>query len=198
MKPDIGDFDRRRFLSALSGAAGMLALDPRGLGAAPGAIAARAFFQPQHGSIDSPHADLYRIRELSERELLQTYIALLVDACIYADSDWKDSVFDPQAGYWGDGVGDGNGGIRTIASMLLACAALIKYDLDLDADERRGFFNKSVAALRYATATHRTGTQKCTDGKPWGATENFGPGSWQSGMWTGTLSVGCMADLGAT
>ena len=35
-----------------------------------------------------------------------------------------------------------------------------------------------------------TGTQKCTDGKPWGATENFGPGSWQSGMWTGTLAFG--------
>jgi hypothetical protein len=190
MNPDIGDFDRRRFLYALSGAAGMLALNHRGLGATPGAIAARAFFQPQHGSIDSPHADLYRIRELSERELLQTYIALLVDACVYADGDWKMSAFDSEAGYWGDGVGDGNGGIRTIASMLLACAALIKYDHDLDSDERRGFFNKSIGALRYATATHRTGTQKCTDGKPWGASENFGPGSWQSGMWTGTLAWG--------
>jgi hypothetical protein len=190
MNPDIGDFDRRRFLSALSGATGMLALDHRGFGTAPGAIAARALLQIQHGSIDSPHADLYRIRELSERELLQTYTALLRDACLYADGEWKVSAFDPQAGYWGDGVGDGNGGIRTIASMLLACAALIKYDHDLDAAQRRAFFNKSAAALRYATATHRTGTQKCTDGKPWGATENFGPGSWQSGMWTGTLAWG--------
>jgi hypothetical protein len=190
MKPDIGDLDRRRFLSALSGGAGMLALNHRAFGAVPGAIAARTFFQLQHASIDSPHRELYRIRELSERELLQTYIAILKEACLYADSEWKVSAFDPQAGYWGDGVGDGNGGIRTIASMLLACASLIKYDDGLDAAERRRFLDKSVAALRYATATHRTGTQKCTDGKPWGATENFGPGSWQSGMWTGTLAWG--------
>src|SRR5580704_2799337 len=163
MKQDICGFNRRNFLSALSGAAGMLALNHRAFAAAPGAIAARALLQIQHGSIVSPHGDLYRIRELSERELLQTYTALLKDACVYANGDWKVSAFDPQAGYWGDGVGDGNGGIRTIASMLLACASLIKYDDGLDAAERRGFFNKSVAALRYATATHRTGMQKCTD-----------------------------------
>ncbi len=188
MKQDMGAFNRRNFLSALSRIAGMLALDPGTFAALPGAIASRALFPLQHGSIDSPHGDLYRIRELSEREMLQTYVALLTEACIYAGGDWKVSAFDSEAGYWGDGVGDGNGGIRTVASMLLACAALIKSEDGLGTAERRGFLDKSIAALRYITATHRTGTQKCTDGKPWGATENFGPGSWQSGMWTGTLA----------
>jgi hypothetical protein len=190
MKPDISDFNRRNFLSVLSGVAGMLALDHCAFGATPDPIALRAFFQLQHRSANALHGNLYRIRELSEPELLQTYTVLLKDACVYADGDWKVSAFDSQVGYWGDGVGEGNGGIRTIGSMLLACAALIKYDAGLGAAERRGFLDKSIAALRYATATHRTGTQKCTDGKPWGATENFGPGSWQSGMWTGTLAWG--------
>lgn len=44
MKPYIGDFDRRRFLSNLSGVAGMLALDHCALGAAPAPLALRAFF----------------------------------------------------------------------------------------------------------------------------------------------------------
>lgn len=190
MKQDFCDFDRRKFLSALSGAAGMLALDHCAVAAAPRAIASVAFLQLQNGSIDSPRRDLYRIRELSEREMLQTYAALLEDACTNANADWKVSAFDPHAGYWNNGVSEGNGGIRTVASMLLACAALLKYKDDLGASERRGYFGKCIAALRFATATHRTGTQKCTDGKPWGATENFGPGSWQSGMWTGTLAWG--------
>ena len=190
MGQQISEFSRRSFLSALSGAAGMLALNHRALGASPASVASRAFLQLQNGSIDSPHGDLYRIRELTERELLQTYAAVLKDACVNAANDWKVSAFDPYAGYWNNGVSEGNGGIRTVASMLLGCAALIKYEDGLDVAERGDFLGKCIAALRYATATHRTGTQKCTDGKPWGATENFGPGSWQSGMWTGTLAWG--------
>ena len=104
--------------------------------------------------------------------------------------DWKNSSFDPAAGYWGDGVSDGNEGIRTIASMVLACATLLKYDDGLSDDERRELLDKATAAIRYVTATHITGPQKCTDGKHWGATEKFGAESWQSGMWTGTLAFG--------
>jgi hypothetical protein len=72
--------------------------------------------------------------------------------------------------------------------MALGCAVLLKYDAGLTDAERRNFLTKISAGLRFAAATHLTGTQKCADGKPWGATENFGPGSWQSGMWTGTLA----------
>lgn len=134
--------------------------------------------------------DVYQIRQLSESEVLKTYTLLLRDACHHADKDWKSSALDPAMGHWGDGVSSGNQGIRTIASMVLACGTLLKYDDGLSDGERRDLLAKATAALRFATATHVTGTQKCTDGKQWGATERFGPESWQSGMWTGTLVFG--------
>jgi len=138
----------------------------------------------------APAEDLYQIHQLSEQEVLKTYTRLLRDACHHADRDWNRSSFDPAAGYWGDGVSGGNEGIRTVASMVLACATLLKYDDDLSAGERRDLLAKATAAIRYATATHVTGTQKCPDGKQWGATDKFGPESWQSGMWTGPLAFG--------
>jgi hypothetical protein len=134
--------------------------------------------------------DLYQIHQLSERELVRTYTELLREACHHADRDWNRSSFDPAAGYWGDGVSAGNQGIRTVASLVLASAALVKYDDGLSAGERRELLAKATAALRYATATHVTGAQKCTDGKPWGATDKFGSESWQTGMWTGPLAFG--------
>ena len=140
--------------------------------------------------LHSRAGDLYHIHQLSEREILQTYTQLLREACRYAERDWKVSSFTPDAGYWGDGASSGNEGIRTIASMVLACGALVKYDISLSDTERRDLLAKATAALRFAIATHVTGTQKCPDSKSWGATENFGGGSWQSGMWTGTLAFG--------
>jgi len=134
--------------------------------------------------------NLYQIHRLSEREMLQTYTQLLRDACQHAERDWKNSTFDPAAGYWGDGVSDGNAGTRTVVSMVLASATLLKYDNGLSAGQRRDLLDKATAAIRYATATHLTGTQKCSNGKQWGATPKFDRGSWQSGMWTGTLAFG--------
>ena len=133
---------------------------------------------------------LYLIRQLRESAMLRMYITILKDACQYADRDWQNASFNPAAGYWGNGVSIGNGGIRTIASMLFACVAILKYDHSLGEARRQDLFQKSQAALRYAVATHRTGSQRCTDGKQWGATPEFGPESWQSGMWTGTLAIG--------
>jgi hypothetical protein len=134
--------------------------------------------------------DVYQIHDLSEREVLKTYTQVLRDACRHADGDWKASSFDPAAGYWGDGVSSGNQGIRTIGCMVLTCGTLLKYDDGLSQAERKELLAKATAAIRYATATHVTGTQKCTNGKHWGATEKFGGESWQSGMWTGTLVFG--------
>jgi hypothetical protein len=127
---------------------------------------------------------------MSEQEVLQTYGELLRDACRVADRDWRTSSFDSAVGYWGDGVSRGNQGIRAIGGMVLACGTLVKYDDSLSESERRELLKKASAALRYVTATHITGTQKCTDGKSWGATERFGAESWGSGMWTGTLASG--------
>jgi hypothetical protein len=128
--------------------------------------------------------EIYPIRRLSEPELTRTYTGLLLDACRHADKVWQDSSADPRAGYWGTGRSDQmNEGIRAISGMVLTCGALLKYSDALNDSERRHYLNQATQAIRYAVASHLTGTQKCTDGKPWG-------GSWQSAMWTGTLAFG--------
>jgi hypothetical protein len=131
--------------------------------------------------LGAPAEDLYQIHPLSEQEILRAYTQMLRAACHHADRDWTNSSPDPAEGYWGDGVSDGNEGIRTVASIALACGALLKYDDGLSNAERRDWSAKTTAAIRYATATHVTGPQKCVDGKHWGATPKFGPGSWQAG-----------------
>jgi hypothetical protein len=128
-------------------------------------------------------ADLYHLHHLSEPELLQTYTNLLRDACHHADAAWKTSSFSPAAGYWGDGISGGNEGIRAIGEMVLVCGTLLKYSDAFSPAEREVYLNKATAALRYAVATHVTGTEKCADAKTWG-------NSWQSAMWTGTLAFG--------
>jgi hypothetical protein len=128
--------------------------------------------------------DIYQIRKLSERELLQTYTSIMMDACHHSDKFWTNSTFDSQAGHWGSGRSDQmNEGIRSVSGMVLTCGALLKYSNALSEADRREFFRKTQAAIRFATTTHLTGTQKCPDGKPWG-------GSWQSAMWTATMGFG--------
>ncbi len=127
---------------------------------------------------------IYHIRRLSERELTQTYARLLSDACRHADKDWHDSSTDTRAGYWGTGRSDQqNEGIRAISGMVLACGTLLKYSDALSDSERRITCDQATRAIHYAVSSHLTRTQKCTDGKPWG-------GSWQSAMWTATLTFG--------
>ncbi len=128
--------------------------------------------------------EIYHIRRLSERELTGTYTSLLLDACRHANKVWQDSSADPRAGYWGSGRSDQmNEGIRAISGMVLTCGALLKYSDALNDSERHHYLTQATRAIRYAVASHLTGTQTCTDGKPWG-------GSWQSAMWTGTLAFG--------
>ena len=172
--------NRRSFLITASQLAAIAAFDP---------MAGHAVLINSNASPDSPQGSrrLYSIRHLSEKELGQTYELLLKEACSKEASAWKTADFDTSAGFWGDGVSDGNGGIRTIASMMLACAALIRY-AQLDDRMRDDLIAQCRAAIRFTTATHRTGPAHCPDGKQWGATTGFGPGSWQSGMWTGTLA----------
>jgi hypothetical protein len=133
---------------------------------------------------------LYQIHPLTEQAIQQTYLRLLEDACQYADRDWKSLPSDSAEGYWGNGVSGGNEGIRTIGSMVLACGTLLKYDDGLSAIERQDLLAKTTAALRYVTATHFTGTQKCTDGKHWGGLDRPGSKAWQSSYWTGDLAFG--------
>src|SRR5262245_31667553 len=128
--------------------------------------------------------DIYQIRRLSEDETMKMYTSLMVDACRHADQFWTNSLFDPAAGHWGTGRSDlMNEGVRAIAQMVFVSGTLLKYSDVLSDAERREYLRKARAAIRFAAATHVTGTQKCPDGKPWGA-------SWQSAMWTGTLAFG--------
>ena len=114
---------------------------------------------------------------------MQTYARLMADGCHHADQFWKTSSFDSAAGYWGNGISDGNEGIRAIGEMVFTCGTLLRFSDAFNASERQEYLSKATAAIRYAAATHVTGTQKCPDGKQWG-------NSWQSAMWAGTLGFG--------
>ena len=129
--------------------------------------------------------DVYQIRTLNEDELLSTYDTLLRDACRFSDREWHDWPVDPHAGYWGDGVSTGNEGIRGISNMVFTSGVLLKYSPDLAAEERDHLLSKVKSAIRYVVATHKTGTQKCVDGKQWGA-------EWQSAYWAGTTAFGAL------
>jgi hypothetical protein len=131
--------------------------------------------------------DVYQIRPLSERELMSTYTSMMLDACRQANGDWHEWSVDSKGGYWGNGVSDGNEGIRAIGHMVLTSGALLKYSDVPKGAERKEFMRKATAAIRYAVLTHVTGTQKCVDGKQWGGGAHSG---WQSAMWTADLAFG--------
>jgi hypothetical protein len=177
--------NRRGFLTAASQLAAAAAIDPLVCRAA----LPKSMPWDKDGSHGRPVAprSIYSIHQLSEQAVLDTYEQILLEACSNAAPEWKTADFDASAGLWGDGASSGNGGIRTIVSVLLACATLIRYG-HLDQATSNDLIAKSKAAVRFTTETHRTGTALCSDGKKWGATPGFGPESWQSGMWTGTLA----------
>jgi hypothetical protein len=180
--------DRRRFLFAASQLAALAAWNPSfGRMALAMSLPAQGDRSPDPAI--APH-DIYRVRALTEHDIEQMYEQILEEACACAATAWKEASFDPRAGLWGNGVSGGNEGIRTVVSMLLACATLLRYAEHIDAAMRKNLTEKSTASVRFTIATHRTGAAKCSDGKQWGATPGFGPESWQSGMWTGTLAWG--------
>lgn len=129
--------------------------------------------------------DLYKIRPLSEQDLMRVYTDMLTDGCRYSDASWHTSTFDPGAGYWGDGSTRGNSGPRAVTSMVLACGALLRYCDALTPADRANFLAKSTAAIRFLTATHVTGSQTCVDGKKWG-------NAWGSAYETGEFCFGAL------
>jgi len=94
--------------------------------------------------------DLYQIHPLSEQQIQQTYIQLLHDACLCADSDWTNSSFDPKAGYWGLGFSGERDGIRPIGSMVLAYFCFIFAFIN----EGRRYF-RVHAEMELASEIHR-------------------------------------------
>lgn len=126
--------------------------------------------------------ELYSTRDLSERQTVRMYQRVLLEGCQHADQFWHKWPGAAEAGYWGSGksIEEGN---RANTGMLVASAALLKYSRSLPGAERRELSRKTLASLRYATATHVTGPAKCVDGKQWG-------NGWQSAMWTANLAFG--------
>jgi hypothetical protein len=128
----------------------------------------------------SASADVYTVRQsISDRELMDLYTRMLVDYSRYAEGQWHTSTTVPDAGYWGNGISDGNEGIRAVSDTALAYAALAKKTGALDVKTRDAYRGRAIAGIRYIVRTHLTGDRKCVNGKQWGA-------SWQSSMWTGT------------
>jgi hypothetical protein len=95
----------------------------------------------------------------------------------YAETTWHDCPTIAGSGYFGDGVSDGNAGIRGSCGITLAYATLVRLQPEAATEQRIG---RVRAALLYAGSTHRTGDEVCVDGRRWG----FG---WQSALWTGSL-----------
>lgn len=101
----------------------------------------------------------------------------LLDFERYAESVWHEE------GYFGDGVSDGNAGIRGTCGVALVCAVLAREFPE--SPERARRVARTIAALRFAASTHRAIDQaKCTDGKTWG----YG---WQTSLWSGSLGFAC-------
>lgn len=130
---------------------------------------------PTHAS------DPYDIKpDLSERELLALYSDVLFKFSRFAETTWKQSPNDPEAGYWGNGVSGGNEGIRAVANTALVYAVLANETNALNDKTRQRYVDRALAGVRYAAMSHLTGDGKCVDGKQWG-------NSWQSTMWAANM-----------
>ena len=129
-------------------------------------------------------AGVYTVRpSISNDDLMGLYATMLTQYCQFAESKWHTSAFDPNAGYWGNGVSNSNEGIRAVANTALAYAVAAKKTDALNARQRAAYIRRVSSGVRFIVSTHLTGKQVSGDGKQWG-------NGWQSGMWTGTM---CMA-----
>ena len=129
-------------------------------------------------------ASVYTVKpSISNDELMGLYETMLARYCQFAESKWHTSAFDPDAGYWGNGLNDSNEGIRAVANTALAYAVAARKTDAVSARLKPVYVERAISGIRYITATHLTGKQVCVNNKQWG-------NGWQSGMWTGTM---CMA-----
>jgi hypothetical protein len=126
--------------------------------------------------------DLYHVRQLSEKGIVDMYQSMLLDGCRHGDEFWHDLPGATNKGYWGVGKSIEEGH-RPNSGMVLASGALLKYSDSLTVADRRVLLRNALASLRFVTATHVTGAEKCVDGKQWG-------NGWQSAFWTSTYAFG--------
>ncbi len=116
----------------------------------------------------------------------QTYLECLLDFERYADANWHVATYSnapADAGYFGDGASDGNGGLRANCGTAVAYAVLVR--AFPDTINRAARLAKVRQALNYAANTHVSATNVCANGKQW-------VHGWQSGFWTGHMGLACL------
>jgi hypothetical protein len=105
----------------------------------------------------------------------------------WAELQWKDYSAIPNSGYFGDGVSDGNAGIR--GTMGIAFTYYILIHVFPKAPELKHRLNRVEEALRYVTDTHLIGPSGMvtTDGKKWGTDPNSSNPNDQANFWAATM-----------
>lgn len=120
------------------------------------------------------------------------YLLALLRFEPWAESIWHDYPRIPDAGYFGDGLSGGNGGIRGTCAIALNYAVLVKA---FPHDPKRPHRLKRIEeVLRYVEETHRSAPDSTTavDGKKWGVTASTSlkdPDGWQSSMWAASMGL---------
>src|SRR5262249_39151457 len=114
----------------------------------------------------------------------QIYLECLQDFERYAETNWHLATYSNapvDAGYFGDGSGEGNGGIRASCGTALAYAVLA----NAFPTNHSARLAKVRQTLNFAAGTHLIGTNVCADGKRWGH-------SWQSSFFCGHMGLLCV------
>jgi hypothetical protein len=113
-----------------------------------------------------------------------TYLQCLTNFETYAESVWHPATYfgaPPDAGYWGNGVSDGNEGIRANSGVAILYATLVIAQPGNALNSHR--LDRIRQALNYDTATHATvGSFNCVDGHQW-------VNGWQSSLWAGSMGL---------
>lgn len=125
------------------------------------------------------------------------YLPFFVTYGCYSEGIWHD-VEGGGAGYWGDGLAGGNGGIRGTSNVTLMMAMLVHaydegwlHDSHRQALARAGLrrdvcMERISKSWRYLAQSHVTAEGRCAaDGKSWGR-------SWQSPLWVGASGLAAL------
>jgi hypothetical protein len=119
----------------------------------------------------------------------QLYLEALLDFERHAETIWHDATGPNRpadSGFFGDGLSQGNGGIRGSCGVAIAYAVLARA---LPQDPKRtNRLMRVRKALNYAANTHVTGANTCVDGRHWGWNRD----DWQTALWAASLGLACV------
>lgn len=136
----------------------------------------------------------------AEESIPTAYLELIRDFEPYAETLWHKADYPnspTDAGYWGDGHSEGNGGIRGSCGIAVGYAVLVRAYPNDPMNKHR--LERIRQALNYAAYAHAGGPNGivCVDKKKWGVTADqarsmpTGHDS-QSSLWASSLGLACM------